>query len=162
MPEPSKPKTDPKATRHHLDRLAWLLDSSIRVPGTDWRVGIDGIIGLIPGVGDAAGAVLSSYILAQAARMGVPKTTLMRMGFNVAIDTVIGMIPLAGDIFDMAWKANLRNVRLLNAYMAEPRRVTTTSRLLVFGLSAVLIAFILAMLVLAILIVRWLVEAIAN
>jgi hypothetical protein len=150
------------AIRERLRRVAWLLDNSIQLPGTNFRVGIDSLIGLIPGFGDAIGALLSSYIVAEAARLGIPKATLIRMSLNVALETIIGMIPIAGDVFDMAWKANQRNVRLLDVYMENPRKTTVTSRLLVFGLVAVLIALIVGMVVLGIIIMRWLIQTISN
>ncbi|MEO5702885.1 MAG: DUF4112 domain-containing protein [Gammaproteobacteria bacterium] len=151
-----------KATRERLGRLAWLLDSSIVVPGTNFRVGIDSLIGLIPGFGDAVGALMSSYILAEAARLGIPKATLIRMGLNVALETIVGMIPIAGDIFDMAWKANHRNVRLLDTYLENPRKTATTSRLLVFGLVVALIALIVGLIILGIIIMQWLIQTISN
>ena len=102
-------------TRAKLDRLAWLLDSAIRLPG-GFRIGLDGIIGLVPGVGDLTGAVFSGYILLQAARMKLPFTLLARIGFNILLELVIGSIPILGDLFDFAFKANKRNVRLMNKY----------------------------------------------
>src|SRR6056297_126310 len=95
-----------------LRRLAHVLDSSVPLPG-GYRIGIDGIIGLIPGIGDAAGALLSSYILLESHRLGVSTRVLMRMAFNVLVEAVVGLIPVAGDLFDFAWKANHRNVALL-------------------------------------------------
>lgn len=151
-----------RATTDRLNKFAWLLDSSIQVPGTRFRVGIDSLIGLIPGFGDAVGALLSSYILAEAARLGVPKATLIRMGLNVALETIVGMIPIAGDIFDMAWKANQRNVRLLGAHLDNPRKTTTTSRLLVFFLVAALIALIVGLVIFGIIVVRWLIQTMSN
>lgn len=106
------------ATSKRLARLAWMLDSSIRLPG-GFRVGLDGIIGLIPGVGDLIGAGLSSYIVVEAARLKVPFRVLARMGLNVLIELVVGIVPIFGDIFDFAFKANLRNVRLLNEYLGK-------------------------------------------
>jgi hypothetical protein len=106
--------------RARLNRLAWLLDSSIRVPGTNFRIGLDALLGLLPGGGDAAGVLLSSYIVLEAARMGAPRRTLFLMLLNVAVEALVGAIPLAGDLFDAAWKANQRNVALLNAWLGVP------------------------------------------
>src|SRR6185503_9317287 len=89
--------------------LAWLLDNSIPIPGTRMRIGLDAVIGLIPGLGDAAGAVLSSYILLEAGKLGAPRSTLLRMGANVLVESVVGIVPLVGDLFDAGWKANQRN-----------------------------------------------------
>ena len=105
-----------------LEALAWLLDSSIPIPGMRMRIGLDALLGLIPGLGDIAGTLLSAFILVQSARLGIPRVTLMRMGFNVLVDSALGIIPFAGDIFDFAWKANQRNVDLLRAHIDDPQR----------------------------------------
>ena len=94
-------------------RLARLLDSQFRIPGTGIRFGVDGIIGLIPGAGDTVTAAMAGYIIFEAWRMGVSKVTIGRMLGNVVIDLVIGAIPLIGDLFDIGFKANIRNVRVL-------------------------------------------------
>jgi hypothetical protein len=96
--------------------LAWLMDTSIRLPG-GFRIGVDGLIGLVPVVGDLAAAGASFYIVAQAAQAGVPIGVLARMVLNVALDAVIGAIPVLGDVFDVAFKANLRNAKLMDAYL---------------------------------------------
>lgn len=150
------------STKTHLDRLAWLLDSSIRVPGTQFRIGLDGLIGLVPGFGDAAGGVVSSYIIAHAARMGVPKSTLIRMAFNVLIESLVGLIPVVGDLFDFAWKANRRNVLLLQQYSLDPRRTTNRNRVFVIILCLVLIALIIGIIWLGIVIITWLVQALSS
>ncbi len=96
-----------------LDRLANVLDTCIPVPFLRTRIGLDGLIGLVPGIGDAATGALSLYVVAEAWRLEVPMTTILRMLGNVGVDTVVGAIPLAGDLFDFAYKANRRNVELL-------------------------------------------------
>ena len=101
--------------------LSRLLDEQFRIPGTTYRVGLDGLLGLIPGVGDAAGALVSTYILYEAIRLGAPSTVLLRMIANIGIDAVGGAIPVVGDIFDMAWKTNKKNAALLHAYLASQR-----------------------------------------
>lgn len=103
-----------------LRRLARWMDSSIRLPG-GYRVGLDGIVGLVPVVGDAVGAAAAAYIVVQAARMGASTATLMRMIVNVLVEVLVGAVPLVGDVFDFAWKANNRNVGLLER---EPHRLT--------------------------------------
>jgi hypothetical protein len=145
-----------------LERLAHLLDSSIRLPGTKFRFGIDGLIGLIPGFGDAFGGVLSSYILAEAARLGVPISTLIRMAFNVLIEVLVGLIPIVGDIFDVTWKANNRNVRLLQEHVVDRRRSTTRNRVFVIVLAVVLIVLIIGAIALGIVLITWLVQALSN
>ena len=100
-------------TLRRLERLARLLDSAFAIPGTRFRFGLDGVIGLAPGVGDAVGIALSSYIVMEAWRMGVPPQILMRMIANIVVDGAIGAVPIAGDLFDFVWKANRRNIDLL-------------------------------------------------
>lgn len=124
----------------HLQALARFLDESIRLPG-GYRIGWDGLIGLIPGVGDVAGLLVSSYIVAGAARLGVAKSVLLRMCANVAIETVIGAIPVVGDVFDFVYKANLRNVALLEKHGYASKRVErgSTAWLLVLGVVLLLV-----------------------
>ena len=134
--------TDRRNSKKKLERLAWLLDSSIRIPGLNARFGIDGLIGLIPGVGDAIGALISSVVISEAARMGAPKVVLLKMAVNVAIDALVGIVPVLGDLFDFVWKANQRNVRLLNRYLDHPRETVVASRLFVWGLGTALLGFV--------------------
>ena len=101
--------------------LAKLLDNSIGIPGTPWKIGFDPIVGLIPGIGDLIGAVLSGYIILEAARAEVPGYTLARMLVNVGIDTVLGSIPAVGDVFDAVWKSNTKNVALLESHLSGDR-----------------------------------------
>ena len=128
--------------RRRLGRMAWLLDSAIQIPGTRFRVGLDAIIGLVPGFGDIAGVLLSSYIVREAARAGAPTSVLLRMAWNVAVEGIVGMIPFAGDIFDAAWKANQRNVALLDAHFENPQRTRRSSQVFVGLLIAGLIALV--------------------
>lgn len=104
--------------RARVHQLARLMDSSIRLPG-GFRIGVDGLIGLLPVIGDFAAAGVSFYIVAQAARAGVPTRALAPMVLNVALDAVVGAIPVLGDVFDVAFKANLRNARLMDAYLDQ-------------------------------------------
>jgi hypothetical protein len=96
-----------------LDQLSLWMDGLFRIPGVGWRFGLDAIVGLIPGVGDFATTAVSFYILASGVRYRVPKVTLLRMGLNVAIDHLLGAVPVVGDLFDAYWKSNQRNVELL-------------------------------------------------
>ena len=100
-----------------IRNLAYLLDNSIRIPGTRYRIGLDPIIGLIPGVGDTIGVILSLYIVSESARLGIPKRTLLRMIYNIGVEALAGAIPIAGDIFDAAWKANAKNAALIDKYL---------------------------------------------
>jgi hypothetical protein len=118
---------DPASRTRRVRVLANILDNSIPIPGTPWKIGFDPIVGLIPGIGDLIGAVLSGYIILEAARMEVPAFTLARMLLNVGIDTVLGAVPGIGDVFDAAWKSNMMNVALLDRHLdatgnAPPKR----------------------------------------
>ena len=119
---PSAPRTTSvePATLARARALARLLDTSMRFPGTRFRFGLDPILGLIPGVGDLAGVLLSSTILLTAARLGVPGATLLRMGLNVGIEAVVGLVPLLGDLFDAGWRANIRNMALIDTHLERP------------------------------------------
>ena len=125
-----------------LEKLAWILDSVIPIPGTNWRIGLDGLIGLIPGVGDIIAGAMSTYILYQALRMGGPTMVVGRMLLNIVMESVVGVIPFFGDIFDFAFKANKRNVELLREYVDQPdtvkRRSTFTVIITIVGFLLVL------------------------
>lgn len=117
---------DEYAALRRARRASRLLDESIRVPGTDFRLGVDPILSVVPGGGDAAAAALSLYVVAEAARAGVPTPVLMRMLGNVGVDAVGGSVPVAGTVFDALWKANRRNVKLFEAYVEAQRGPSTT------------------------------------
>ena len=110
-----------------LERLARLLDEAIRVPGTNVRFGLDALIGLVPGVGDLAGAALAGYIVLAGVRRGAPASVLLRMLLNVGIDTVVGSVPVVGDLFDVGWRANSRNVALLERHATDPQGARAAS-----------------------------------
>jgi hypothetical protein len=126
--------------RNRLRDLAHVLDEAIRIPGTNIRIGLDALLGLLPGGGDVAGGLFSGLIILQAARDGAPTPVLGRMLANVVIDVVLGAIPLLGDVFDVAWRANTRNVRLLDSWRERP---TPTRRASAFTVTAILIALAL-------------------
>ncbi|CAN5672178.1 hypothetical protein BH23GEM10_BH23GEM10_02630 [soil metagenome] len=139
-------------------RIAWLLDDVFRVPGTRLRFGLDPVLGLLPGAGDLFGGGLSAWIVITAARLGASPAVLLRMGGNIALDVIVGTVPLVGDLFDAGWKANRRNLALLERYAAEPAPVTRRSRIM---LVAVLAGLTILLLVVAALVVS-LVRAIAG
>lgn len=114
----------------NTERLGWLMDDLFRVPILGWRVGLDALIGLIPGLGDTGTALASFYILASAVRHGVPKITLLRMGLNIGIDYLLGSVPLVGDAADVWWKSNRKNIELLRkraTVSAEEARAASMS-----------------------------------
>src|ERR1700724_634231 len=108
------------ASNEHLDYIAALLDDMFRIPGTRIRFGLDALIGWIPGIGDAAAGIASFFIVFAAWRRGVQSITLVRMIANVLLETTIGAIPVAGDLFHVFWKANRRNYRLLIREKEQP------------------------------------------
>lgn len=120
--------------RARVDKLTHVMEQSVRVPGTGWRVGLDGFLGLIPVVGDVIGAIFASWIIAVASRSGAPTSVLLAMVANVFIDTVLGAVPLLGDIFDFAWRANTKNLALLNEHLRHPAEARRKSRWRVTGI----------------------------
>lgn len=123
--------------------VAHFLDEAVRIPGTDYRIGLDPLLGLLPVVGDAPAAAASAYVVAVAAAVGVPRATLARMLLNVAVDALVGSIPIAGDVFDAVFKANVRNVRLLEARVQHPDDAAVDRRVLVAAGVAVCLVLLL-------------------
>lgn len=103
----------------HLDALSKLMDNQFRIPGTNLRFGLDGIIGLVPYVGDMAGFVVSGFLMKTMVQKGASPLLMLRMMFNYIVDAVVGIIPVVGDLFDFGFKANRRNVDLLKKYYAD-------------------------------------------
>ena len=138
--------------------LARLLDTAFTVPGTSFRVGLDPLLGLVPGAGDVLGGVLSTYVLLLAARAGASKPVLLRMLGNVGIDALVGTVPLVGDLFDAGFRSNARNVALLERFLEEPRRTERASR----GFVALVVALALLVVVGAIALTVVVVRALAG
>lgn len=138
----------------HLKSIAWWMDDSIRLPGGH-RVGWDGIIGLVPGLGDLAGLSVSAYIIAASIRMGAPKAVLMRMALNAGFDAAIGAIPLFGDLFDFAFKANRRNIRLLQEHLDAPKKTRKVSMAWLVFIAVAVILILLAVMVLTVRLLVW-------
>ncbi|HMO81320.1 MAG TPA: DUF4112 domain-containing protein [Pyrinomonadaceae bacterium] len=126
-----------------LDNLAHYLDGLFRVPGTTWRFGLDGLIGLVPNVGDTITSFASFYILLAGVRYGVPKITLLRMAFNIGIDYVVGAIPFLGDAFDFIWKSNKKNMALIRERATGTDKGTKTDYLFVFAIIGLLVLLLL-------------------
>lgn len=119
--------TSPHREAERLERLAHWLDDRYRVPGTGIRFGWDSVVGLIPGLGDGATTILALYIVLRARHLGVPRAVIMRMAANVAADLVLGAVPIVGDLADVGFKANRRNIRMLQKHL-KPRESAGTSR----------------------------------
>ncbi len=110
---------DPVRSRNRIAWIARLLDSAVVIPGTRIRLGLDPIIGLIPGAGDAITTALSAYVVYEAYRAGLPPALLLRMALNVVIDLIVSAVPVLGDIGDIFWRANQRNLAIFDEYLAN-------------------------------------------
>ncbi|CAN5734648.1 hypothetical protein BH23CYA1_BH23CYA1_16360 [soil metagenome] len=133
----------PSASLKRLRQISHLLDNAIAIPGSDFRIGLDPILGILPGGGDIVTGLMSVYIVFEAAKMGLPAATLGRMGFNILLDTLTGTIPIIGDFFDVTWKANSQNVALLEKHLADPTPSRSADRLFAIVIVVGLLALIL-------------------
>ena len=134
----------------HLQRIETvtrLLDDAVRIPVLGIRIGLDPILGLLPGAGDVVGATLSGWIVVTAARMGATPATLLRMMANLLVDGLLGAVPLLGDLFDIGFKANRRNMKILRAQEDDPEGLRRRSRWMVLGTVAGTVVMVLAALV---------------
>ncbi len=134
--------------------LARLLDRLLRIPGTNIGIGLDPILGVIPGLGDALTMGLAGYLIVQAARAGASRDLLLRMLWNVTVDTLVGSVPVVGDLFDVTWAANLKNVELLERQLRDPGEARAAGRRFVALLVAALVLLALAAGAIVVLIVR--------
>jgi hypothetical protein len=131
--------------------LAQVLDRSIRVPGTDVRIGLDPLIGLIPGIGDAVAGLAGSMILFLAARLQVPKIVLVRMSVNIALNGMLGTIPIIGDLFSVWFQSNVRNVALLERHIAASGRESTVGDwVFVLGLALAIVSLFVGTLIMVV------------
>lgn len=143
--------SDPAARARALARM---LDSALRIPGTTITFGLDPILGLVPGVGDLAGAVLSGYIVVTAARLGAPKSVLAKMLLNLGTDTLVGSVPVLGDLFDVGYRANIRNSELLDRHLGQPEAARQSSRLALLATIGALVLLAVGAVAIAILSVK--------
>ena len=125
-----------------VTRLAQVLDTAFRIPGTRIRFGVDQLLGLVPGLGDAIAALIGGFIVWTAVRVGAPPLVVGRMLVNIAVDAVVGAVPLAGTVFDIAFKAHRRNARLLTAWSEGPGAVEMRQRRLLLALVVVVLALL--------------------
>jgi hypothetical protein len=139
---PHDPLNEPRDISD-VRRLARELDSKFEVLGI--RVGWDGVLGLFPGIGDLVTNAMSFYILFRAADLGCPPSVLLRMGFNIFVDNLFDAIPILGNVFDVFYRSNLKNLALIERYAQDPHRTARTSRAVVFGLLFVFALLMIAM-----------------
>jgi hypothetical protein len=157
----------PRTTREEkvspgLRALVRLMDDAIQIPGTNFRVGLDALIGVIPGFGDIAGGIMSSVVILAADRAGAPRSVIARMVGNAGIDMLFGAVPLLGDLFDAGWKANRRNLNLLERYLERPSETRRSSKLFVIGAIALIILLVAASVTVAVLLTRALFDLISR
>ncbi|HEY5062502.1 MAG TPA: DUF4112 domain-containing protein [Gemmatimonadaceae bacterium] len=145
----------------HARTVARVLDSGARIPGTKIRFGLDPILGLVPGLGDVAGAVLSGYIVLVGVRLGASRSVVLRMLANILIDTVVGSVPLLGDAFDVVWKSNNRNVALLERFLERPEQTRAASRALILAVVVVLAVLAVGAVIVSVIALRALIALLA-
>lgn len=150
------------ATLNRLRKFSRLLDNAIGIPGTKFRIGLDPILGIIPGAGDFLGTVLSAYIVIEAARLGLPKETLAKMVSNIVLESAVGTLPVIGDLFDVVWKANIRNFELVEAHLNIPQEVEKKNRWFIFFLLAGLLIFSVGILAISVFTLKLLIGAITG
>lgn len=154
---------DAKApTLKRLRQLSRLLDNVITIPGTKIGFGLDPIIGLIPIGGDFLGVMFSSYIILEAARLGVSRATLGKMVLNVIIDGLVGSVPLLGDLFDFAWTANTYNIKLLEDYLKFPSEQKSADRWFILAVLAGLLLIAIVLIALPVILIRILWNALTG
>jgi hypothetical protein len=155
----TEPSSDRPVTRPIdpvLDNLTHFLDQLFRIPGTNIRFGLDPILGLLfPGGGDALSNLLSGYIVWRSVRYGIPKIVVARMVFNVAVDYVLGALPVIGDLFDFGFKANQRNLNLIRRHASGQRSPSWTDWAWALMLLTILAGLVVAGLVMALVLLRW-------
>jgi len=154
-----------ESKRLRLQRIKMLshwLDDAVAIPGTSYRVGLDPVLGLLPGGGDLVSSGFSAYLVFEAARFGLPRTTLTRMVFNLLVDTLLGAVPVVGDVFDVAWKANSKNLALLEAHLQAPRASQVADRWFVVLLLAGFALVALCLAGFTIVVIAWLFKLITG
>ena len=151
---PPPDSADRERARANAREIAWWMDSALVVPGTNFRIGLDVLIGLVPVLGDLIGMFISGYLVLTAARLGVPRVVLMRMLLNVGTDAVLGAVPLAGDFLDAAWRANARKARLLDQALSDPKATGRSSFWVVLGMLTAVLAVCVGGIILTVWLIR--------
>ncbi len=143
---------------NRLRRLSQILDNAISIPGTQYSLGLDPILGLIPGGGDTIAGALGAYIIIEAARMGIPREIIWKMVGNILFDSVAGTVPVVGDLFDVAWKANIRNMTLLEDHFSvtPEEEIYKSNIIFLIGLTVLLLIIVVGFAALTVIILRWL------
>lgn len=155
-------KQQPPQALARIRALSHLLDNAVSIPGTNYRIGLDPLLGLLPAAGDYVSAALSGYVVIEAARLGASKATLGRMVLNIIIDTLIGTFPILGDFFDFAWKANARNVALLESQVSAPKERERSDWWFVILLLVILALVLIGITALVVLIIQFLIALLSS
>ncbi|MGB7893936.1 MAG: DUF4112 domain-containing protein [Microcoleus sp.] len=150
------------ASLRRLRRISHLLDNAIPIPGTKYRIGLDPILGLIPGGGDLISSIFAGYVVFKSAQMGVPQETLVKMAANIVFDTVAGTVPVAGDLLDVAWKANVKNIELLDDHLGSPEQGKKADWLFVAALLLGLILIVGGVIFLSVMLFAWVFRALTG
>ena len=150
------------ASLRRLRRISHLLDNAIPIPGTKYRIGLDPILGLIPGGGDLISSIFAGYVVFKGAQLGVPKETLIQMAGNIVFDTFAGTVPVAGDLLDVTWKANVKNIELLDAHLGSPEPGKKADWLFVAGLLLGLMLIVGGVIFLSVMLFGWLFQVITG
>jgi hypothetical protein len=159
---PPEQKQERAALEPLFKWLALVMDDLLRLPGTRFRFGLDPIIGLLPGVGDAASAIVSTLVLIYAVRSGLPKILLARMATNILINELVGIVPGAGDAFSFWFKSNARNYQLLKRQMGMPQRSTKGDWIFVIAVLGLLFVIVFAGLITSVLIIQLLIHLLTT
>jgi Domain of unknown function (DUF4112) len=145
-----------------LRTISDLWDRAFGIPGTKWRVGLESLMGLLPVGGDVVGLGISIYILWHVVQFDLPKSMLLRMVFNIAIDALVGSVPLFGDLFDITWKANTKNVNLLESHLQQPHQSRKADRRFLWLLFGGLLTVLIALMVVAVVVLTLVVKALSS
>ncbi|MEG5036698.1 DUF4112 domain-containing protein [Microcoleus sp. AT3-D2] len=159
---PNTPSQSHVASLRRLRRISHVLDNAIPIPGTKYRIGLDPILGLIPGGGDLISSIFAGYVVFKSAQMGVPQETLVKMAANIVFDTVAGTVPVAGDLLDVAWKANVKNIELLDAHLGSPEQGKKADWLFVAALLLGLILIVGGVIFLSVMLFAWVFRALTG
>jgi hypothetical protein len=159
---PNTPSPSHIASLRRLRRISHLLDNAIPIPGTKYRIGLDPILGLIPGGGDLISSIFAGYVVFKSAQMGVPQETLVKMATNIVFDTVAGTVPVAGDLLDVTWKANVKNIELLDAHLGSPEPAKKANWLFVAALLLGLMLIVGGVIFLSVMLFGWLFRVVTG
>jgi hypothetical protein len=165
MSKLTAPSSSPQSQLLQLARIrsiSDLWDRAFGIPGTKWRVGLESVVGLLPVGGDVVGLGISIYILWQVVQFNLPKTILVRMVVNIAIDALVGSVPILGDLFDVTWKANTKNVNLLESHLQQPSQSHRADRRFLWLLFGGLLLALVALIIVAVVVLTLVVKALSH